>query len=234
MNIVIVECPPRPRPSTSIWARLQGARLLRPRARPARPRTARSSPTRTSPWIGRSMPKAAKRLNEIAEAVKGADRLILATDPDREGEAISWHVLEVLDGKKALEGHAGRARGVQRHHQAGRAGGHAPSARRSTWSWSMPISPAARWIIWSASPCRRCCGASCRAPARPAGCSRWRCGSSCDREARDRAVQGPGILDHRGRARHRQERSLPGPPRRRRRQEARKVRHPQRGRRPNA
>ncbi|MFD1331576.1 type I DNA topoisomerase [Methylopila musalis] len=47
--------------------------------------------------------KAAQRLNEIARAVKGADRLILATDPDREGEAISWHVLEVLRAKKALK-----------------------------------------------------------------------------------------------------------------------------------
>src|SRR5665213_1669251 len=36
-------------------------------------------------------PKAAGRLNDIARALKGADKLILATDPDREGEAISWH-----------------------------------------------------------------------------------------------------------------------------------------------
>ncbi|HVV61117.1 MAG TPA: type I DNA topoisomerase [Pseudolabrys sp.] len=43
-----------------------------------------------------------KRLNDIAHALKGADKLILATDPDREGEAISWHVLEVLKQKKAL------------------------------------------------------------------------------------------------------------------------------------
>jgi DNA topoisomerase I len=49
-------------------------------------------------------PKAAKRLDEIAKAVKGANKLILATDPDREGEAISWHVLQVLDRKKALGG----------------------------------------------------------------------------------------------------------------------------------
>jgi DNA topoisomerase-1 len=48
-------------------------------------------------------PKSSKRLSEIAEAVKGAGRLILATDPDREGEAISWHVLEVLNRKKALK-----------------------------------------------------------------------------------------------------------------------------------
>jgi DNA topoisomerase-1 len=48
-------------------------------------------------------PKAAKRLADIARAVKGADKLILATDPDREGEAISWHVLEVLKEKRALK-----------------------------------------------------------------------------------------------------------------------------------
>ncbi len=44
-----------------------------------------------------------KRVNEIAAAVKGADRLVLATDPDREGEAISWHLLETLSDKKALK-----------------------------------------------------------------------------------------------------------------------------------
>ena len=48
-------------------------------------------------------PKSAKRLSDIADAMKGADRLILATDPDREGEAISWHVLEVLNRKKAIK-----------------------------------------------------------------------------------------------------------------------------------
>ena len=47
--------------------------------------------------------KASKRLSEIAEAAKKSDRVILATDPDREGEAISWHVLEVLQKKKALK-----------------------------------------------------------------------------------------------------------------------------------
>src|SRR5882757_6886992 len=48
-------------------------------------------------------PKAQKRLSDIAKAVKGADKLILATDPDREGEAISWHVLEVLREKHAIK-----------------------------------------------------------------------------------------------------------------------------------
>jgi DNA topoisomerase I len=47
-----------------------------------------------------------QRINDIAQALKGAEKLILATDPDREGEAISWHVLEVLKQKKALKDQA--------------------------------------------------------------------------------------------------------------------------------
>src|SRR5437588_376316 len=47
-------------------------------------------------------PRAQKRLKEIADALKTADTLILATDPDREGEAISWHVLESLKQRRAL------------------------------------------------------------------------------------------------------------------------------------
>ncbi|MDF7777021.1 type I DNA topoisomerase [Sphingomonas sp. AOB5] len=43
-----------------------------------------------------------KQLKAITDEAKKADRLILATDPDREGEAISWHVQEVLRNKKAL------------------------------------------------------------------------------------------------------------------------------------
>lgn len=45
-----------------------------------------------------------KHVDEIAKAVKKADSLYLATDPDREGEAISWHVKEVLEDKKLLTG----------------------------------------------------------------------------------------------------------------------------------
>ncbi len=42
------------------------------------------------------------RFKEIADAAKGATRLVLATDPDREGEAISWHVLELLKKRKSV------------------------------------------------------------------------------------------------------------------------------------
>ena len=47
--------------------------------------------------------KSKPRMSDITKAVKSADKLILATDPDREGEAISWHVLQVLREKKALK-----------------------------------------------------------------------------------------------------------------------------------
>jgi DNA topoisomerase I len=48
--------------------------------------------------------KSIKHVKEIADAMKDADGLILATDPDREGEAISWHVLEALNNRKVLKG----------------------------------------------------------------------------------------------------------------------------------
>ncbi len=44
-----------------------------------------------------------KRVTDIANAAKKADEIILATDPDREGEAISWHVLELLKQRKILK-----------------------------------------------------------------------------------------------------------------------------------
>ncbi|MBA2636327.1 MAG: DNA topoisomerase I, partial [Sphingomonas sp.] len=43
-----------------------------------------------------------RQVKAIADAAKDSDTLILATDPDREGEAISWHLAEVLKSKKAL------------------------------------------------------------------------------------------------------------------------------------
>ncbi len=47
--------------------------------------------------------KNSKHVQAIAKAAKSADVLYLATDPDREGEAISWHIHEILQEKKALK-----------------------------------------------------------------------------------------------------------------------------------
>ncbi|MBI2240344.1 MAG: type I DNA topoisomerase [Magnetospirillum gryphiswaldense] len=48
--------------------------------------------------------KSERQIKEIAQAVKKADKLFLATDPDREGEAISWHVQSVLNDRGVLKG----------------------------------------------------------------------------------------------------------------------------------
>ena len=48
--------------------------------------------------------KSQKNIDEIMSALRGAKHLYLATDPDREGEAISWHVQQILDEKNVLDG----------------------------------------------------------------------------------------------------------------------------------
>ena len=73
----------------------------------------------------------ARQLKAITDEAKKADTLILATDPDREGEAISWHVQEVLPKRKALPA-ARRAGHLQRDHQVGRHRGDEPVRARST------------------------------------------------------------------------------------------------------
>jgi len=67
-----------------------------------RPRTARSARTKISPWTGSVYGDKQRQVKAITDAAKLADRLILATDPDREGEAISWHVRELLAKRRVL------------------------------------------------------------------------------------------------------------------------------------
>ena len=103
MNVVVVESPAKAKtinkylgPGFTVLASYGHVRDL-----PSKDGSVRPEQDFAMDWEVDS--KSAKRLGEIAEALKGADRLILATDPDREGEAISWHVLEVLNRKKALK-----------------------------------------------------------------------------------------------------------------------------------
>lgn len=105
MNIVIVESPSKAKtinkylgPGYEVLASFGHVRDL-----PAK--NGSVDPDANFQMIWEVDPKAASRLNDIARALKGADKLILATDPDREGEAISWHVLEVLKEKRAIKDH---------------------------------------------------------------------------------------------------------------------------------
>ena len=68
------------------------------------PKDGSVDPEQDFAMLWQSDPRSEKQIKQITDAVKGADRLILATDPDREGEAISWHVRNVLDERKVLDG----------------------------------------------------------------------------------------------------------------------------------
>jgi DNA topoisomerase-1 len=104
MNVVVVESPAKAKtinrylgPGYSVLASYGHVRDL-----PSKDGSVKPDDDFAMTWEVDS--KSAKRLSDIAAALKGADRLILATDPDREGEAISWHVLEDLNRRKALKG----------------------------------------------------------------------------------------------------------------------------------
>ena len=103
MNIVVVESPAKAKtinkylgPGYEVLASFGHIRDLPPK-------DGSVDPEANFKMIWEVDERAQKRINDIARAVKGADKLILATDPDREGEAISWHVLEVLKEKNALK-----------------------------------------------------------------------------------------------------------------------------------
>jgi len=66
------------------------------------PKDGSVDPDKAFEMLWQVSPDRAKQLRAITDEAKKADTLILATDPDREGEAISWHVQEVLRQKKAL------------------------------------------------------------------------------------------------------------------------------------
>ncbi|MDO9415895.1 type I DNA topoisomerase [Pararhizobium sp.] len=102
MNIVVVESPAKAKtinkylgPGYKVFASFGHVRDL-----PAKDGSVRPDEDFEMSWEVDTA--SAKRMKDISDALKGADGLILATDPDREGEAISWHVLDLLNKKKAI------------------------------------------------------------------------------------------------------------------------------------
>ena len=103
MNVVVVESPAKAKTINKYLGRGYEVLASFGHVRDLPAKNGSVDPDHNFKMIWEVDPKAQKRLNDIAEAVKGAAKLILATDPDREGEAISWHVLEILKQKKALK-----------------------------------------------------------------------------------------------------------------------------------
>jgi DNA topoisomerase I len=104
MNVVIVESPAKAKTINKYLGPDYEVVASYGHVRDLPPKDGSVDPNQDFHMIWQVDPKAQKRLSEIAASVKDADKLILATDPDREGEAISWHVLEILKSKGALKG----------------------------------------------------------------------------------------------------------------------------------
>ena len=103
MNLVIVESPAKAKTINKYLGSSYEVLALYGHVRDLPAKNGSVDPDADFQMIWENDPKAAGRLNDIAKALKGADKLILATDPDREGEAISWHVLEIMKQKRALK-----------------------------------------------------------------------------------------------------------------------------------
>ena len=139
-----------------------------------------------------------KHVDAIAKAAKGAEHLFLATDPDREGEAISWHIAEILQGARPAQGPHAAARGVHRDHPARDQGSDEPPARhRQRPGRRAAGAPRAR-LPGRLQPVA---GAVAQGPARPVRRPRAVAGAAHDRRARggDRSLHRPRILVDRSR-----------------------------------
>ena len=103
MNIVVVESPAKAKTINKYLGEdyLVLASYGHVRDLPAKDGSVRPNEDFAMSW--EVSPKAEKHLKEIAKAVRGSGALILATDPDREGEAISWHITEELRRRRALK-----------------------------------------------------------------------------------------------------------------------------------
>ncbi len=102
MKLVVVESPAKAKTIEKYLG--SGHRVLASfgHVRDLPPKDGSVDPDKAFEMLWQVSPDRSKQLKAIQDEAKKADTLILATDPDREGEAISWHVQEVLRGKKAL------------------------------------------------------------------------------------------------------------------------------------
>jgi len=102
MKLVVVESPAKAKTIEKYLG--SGHRVLASfgHVRDLPPKDGSVDPDKAFEMLWQVSPDRSKQLKAITDEARNADTLILATDPDREGEAISWHVQEVLRQKKAL------------------------------------------------------------------------------------------------------------------------------------
>lgn len=102
-NLVIVESPAKSKTITKYLGK--GFKVLASfgHVRDLAPKSGAVDPDHDFAMKYELITKNEKHVTEIAKAMKQADNLYLATDPDREGEAISWHLYEILKAKKLLK-----------------------------------------------------------------------------------------------------------------------------------
>src|SRR5512136_3030103 len=103
MNVVIVESPAKAKTINKYLGRDFNVIASMGHVRDLPPKDGSVDPETDFTMVWEMDARGAKRVSEIAQAVKDADKVILATDPDREGEAISWHLIEILNKKKVLK-----------------------------------------------------------------------------------------------------------------------------------
>ena len=223
---------PRPRPgaSTSTWAPATACCPATATCAICRRRTARSGPTRTSGSSTSCSPTGRSGSPRSPGRSRTPSHLYLATDPDREGEAISWHLLAALKDRDAIDGvdvkrvvfHEITRRAVTEAMRHPRDLRYRPDRRLSG-------APRARLP----GRLHAVAGALAQAPGLALGRARAVGGAAPDLRARgrDRGVPSAGILEHPGRVHHAAGGGVPGAPEPARRQEAGKVRSRRRGRR---
>ena len=114
-----------------------------------------------------------KLIAELKQAAKKVDAIYLAADPDREGEAICYHLQEELQGKK--DGAQDLPGDVQRDHQERHPEGVREAAAGEHATWWMRSRRAASSTGWWATRSRRCCGTRSAAVSPPAACRPSRC-----------------------------------------------------------
>src|SRR5512136_3046069 len=103
MNVVIVKSPAKAKTINKYLGRDFNVIASMGHVRDLPPKDGSVDPETDFTMVWEMDARGAKRVSEIAQAVKDADKVILATDPDREGEAISWHLIEILNKKKVLK-----------------------------------------------------------------------------------------------------------------------------------